>query len=866
MGIILGNVFYYPWILLTIDIARPAFDCRGSVTIAFVKNSHKITIKLEHTPIHKTVAELAEIFKPVPQQARAVASNKNKKKKSQAVNGEKGSQPSKKKRKKADEPTADGQAPKPKKSRPSRAKAKAAGNGADDAVLNLSPSEAARRSDEARRKLSDSGVDPDTLSQEQFDIFSNQSPELQTESLAMLVKYGAEKLRIVHPNKDDGASANPAAANGDSAEGSKKKKKRPSSKSTTNPDGTPKEKRVKKTRGACQGCRAKKLKCGKAKPACAECVEAGIECYYPPQESRKPKSDARAEDEPDQSMEPDAAEHAADLPADMPADVVPHHIPDLGVPQPEPAPVPEEDNSDLGSPGFNSSQHVDAPTFPEVSHDLYQPSTSGLTYPSAVQDDIGAGMDYAAYSNQIGHQQAAQSGMAYPQQSQQTSNATYHDSMSAPPAPPAPEPVQPVQAPAAPAPPNTSRTGNRRSLPSGSAQNANAYSNIAHAGNGTAWQAANAPASTSQAYAAPVSPRQSRTGRKAAPAAARAYDTSQNDALAAAATLSQAALRQTQPSPTTRTVSPFQNPTQAAAQAARVKSRQGHRSQSRATASPFQQASSTQPAAVDTASIYNTAGSAEPATNSNYDQYPRYNTATPQNGPTSARGAYDTYPQQQSNASNSSTSYAGYDGYNARSQASSSTPLAAPATHNVPASYTKKAAPAAASWSNNSTGHRSNNSYGSNKVAASSNSAYGGSAASTQQQQSASMQSFNVRPPPAAQTSRTHTPASYNAQQQPAQQSRQQQQQAYNSSYSSQPHSSSTQPASQAQQQQQQQQDWYGFGSSASATPGYGSGSRGAGYGQSAQQRPAAMNISGSTYQSMHDQEVYDMFRHPPAH
>lgn len=743
-------------------------------------------------------------------------------------------------------------------------------------MLNLSPSEAARRSDEAKRKLSDGGIDPATLSQEQFDIFANQSPELQHESLAMLVKYGAERLRIVHPNKDDGASASPAAENGDKSESSKKKKKkRPSTRTSANPDVPPK---VKKTRGACQACKAKKLKCGKAKPECAECAEAGIECYYPPQETRKPKSDARAEDEPDQTVEPDAAEHAPEPPADIPAVV--HDLPDLSMSQPEPEPIAEEDNSDLGSPGFNSSQHVDAPTFPEVSHDLYQPSASGLTYPSAVPDDIGAGMDYAAYSNQIGHQQAAQSGMAYPQQSQQTSNATYHDSLSAPPPPPPPapepepdpdpdpdpdpepEPVRPVQAPAQPAPSITPHIGNRRSLPSGSAPNVNGYSNTSNTGNGTAWQTANVPASTSPVYAAPASPRQSRTGRKAAPAAARVYDNSQNEALAAAATLSQAALRKTQPSPATRTVSPFQNPTQAAAQAARAKSKQGQRSQSRATASPFQQASSTQPAAVDTASIYHSAGSAEATTNSNYDQqYPRYNTATTQSGQMSSRGAYDAYSQQQTNTSSSSTSYAGYDSYNARSQASTSTPLAAPAAHAVPASYTKKAAPANSGWSNNSTSHRSNNSYGSNTAVASTNSGYNMPAASTQQQ-SASMQSFNVRPQPAAQPSRTNTPASYNAPQQPAQQSRQQQQQAY-SSYSSQPHSSSTQPPSQAQQQQQ---DWYGFGSSTSTTPGYGSGSRGAGYSQSTQQRPAAMNISGSTYQSMHDQEVYDMFRHPPAH
>lgn len=197
-------------------------------------------------------------------------------------NGEAAATPApKKKRKKnappanPDDPDAPATAtPKPKKPRPSRAKKNksaaaaaaeggaeaAAADGEPDPLLNLSPSEAARRRDEANRKLSEAGIDPATLSTEQFDIFSNQSPDLQGESLAMLVKYGAERLRIVHPNKDSSEAAAPAAANGvvDGAptpDGSTKKKK--SKKRGVNEDGTPK---VKKTRGKCQACTAKKIK------------------------------------------------------------------------------------------------------------------------------------------------------------------------------------------------------------------------------------------------------------------------------------------------------------------------------------------------------------------------------------------------------------------------------------------------------------------------------------------------------------------------------------------------------------------------------------------------------------------------------
>lgn len=178
----------------------------------------------------------------------------------------------KKKRKKnatanPEDPNSPATTPKPKKPRPSMSKKKAAAEAEAEVEaaqadgqpnsLNLSPSEAARRCEEANRKLRDAGIDPTTLSTEQFDIFSNQSPDLQRESLAMLVKYGAERLRIVHPNKDSNDAAPPAAANDGAStpEGSTKKKK--SKRKAVNEDGTPK---VKKTRGKCQACTAKKMK------------------------------------------------------------------------------------------------------------------------------------------------------------------------------------------------------------------------------------------------------------------------------------------------------------------------------------------------------------------------------------------------------------------------------------------------------------------------------------------------------------------------------------------------------------------------------------------------------------------------------
>lgn len=216
------------------------------------------------------MAELAELFKPPPPLPRAEAARRkdggSRKRKGEADGAEGLEASPKKKRKKTaktGEQTADGeQAPKPKKPRvprPKKPKNAGAQPEADDnnsALLNLSPLETARRQEEASKKLRDSGIDPDTLSAEQFNIFANQSPDLQMESLAMLVKYGAERLRIVHPNKDNTPqSGSPAPANGDTPNSSAKKKT--SRKKAPHEDGAPK---VKKTRGSCQACRAKKIK------------------------------------------------------------------------------------------------------------------------------------------------------------------------------------------------------------------------------------------------------------------------------------------------------------------------------------------------------------------------------------------------------------------------------------------------------------------------------------------------------------------------------------------------------------------------------------------------------------------------------
>ena len=177
---------------------------------------------------------------------------------------------------------------KPRAERPSRRKPRAerplkgtpqAGDEASPAVpgectlgnLNLPPGEAERRTDVASKLLSDAGIEPANLSQEQFSIFANQSPDLQKESLAMLVKYGAERLRIVHPNKDVTPAPSAVATNGNPEASTKSKRPRKKKSNAGGGEGdenlvagnetpTVKVSHPRQTRGKCEGCRARKLK------------------------------------------------------------------------------------------------------------------------------------------------------------------------------------------------------------------------------------------------------------------------------------------------------------------------------------------------------------------------------------------------------------------------------------------------------------------------------------------------------------------------------------------------------------------------------------------------------------------------------
>jgi hypothetical protein len=322
------------------DTARPAFDCRGSITIAFNRSSRSITVKYDHTPLHKTVAELATHFKPPPrqlgpgaqklQEQQQKAKEKTLKKprgemkkrdsiKAQDENGN----PRKRKKKNngvaqagdsangpmitPDYPGAsgiDGQ----NHTSPSYTNGGQASNGqqgfsdypqgligegasatADGTAsqqtgqpgpasfpVNVSAAEAARRREAAMTMLSNAGVDPTTLSADQFGIFANQAPELQRESLNMLVKYGAERLRIVHPgNREDSAQASASSQSNQTASSGPRTTKelvpQSSAQSNANADTAAsqavddstskrKTKQMGKSRTACFPCKARKTK------------------------------------------------------------------------------------------------------------------------------------------------------------------------------------------------------------------------------------------------------------------------------------------------------------------------------------------------------------------------------------------------------------------------------------------------------------------------------------------------------------------------------------------------------------------------------------------------------------------------------
>ncbi|TFA99242.1 hypothetical protein CCMA1212_009016 [Trichoderma ghanense] len=413
--------------------SRPAFDCRGSLVISFSRNTRTISIDYDHIPLHRTVSELAALFKPPPprrplpnpekqpKQPKAPKTPKqpgsSRKKKDAADKtpaGEGASKPRKRKRKTDDVGAAgeqsqsqgvagtqageDGSAA-DQQQNGQAGQAAAQNSAAGLLIINVSPEEAERRRNVAMLMLQGAGVDPDSLSPEQFNIFANQSPELQKESLNMLVKYGAERLRIVHPGNKEG-SAPPSASNTSSTpatqsniQGSSSgpvttnelvlqtqsptKRSRKKSQAANNNveeengDSTTKTSRRKgpsKSRTACAQCKQRRVKCPRELPLCSGCRETGLICEYAPPKPKKQKSSAivTTEDEQDENEEDETGvdeqeePHLEDQQLQEDAEGYPDLADDSVTPQ---LPIGDGLGSNMGDPAADWEQGHAPPSF-----------------------------------------------------------------------------------------------------------------------------------------------------------------------------------------------------------------------------------------------------------------------------------------------------------------------------------------------------------------------------------------------------------------------------------------------------------------------------------------------------------------------
>lgn len=201
------------------------------MTITFSRRNEVIQIKYTHTPFHKTVGELYDLLKPAPASvpvpvtapapglsAENPTPGSSKKRRAPATEGETGKTPRKRKQAStkavlpgselgqiAHDANGDATTGIPLNIEPGLAllalEAQRVAEIEESArsALTVTLEEASKRRRTAKAVLGDAGVDPATLSEDQFHILANQSPELQRESLAMIVQYGAEKLRIVDP-------------------------------------------------------------------------------------------------------------------------------------------------------------------------------------------------------------------------------------------------------------------------------------------------------------------------------------------------------------------------------------------------------------------------------------------------------------------------------------------------------------------------------------------------------------------------------------------------------------------------------------------------------------------------------------------
>ncbi|KAK8042496.1 hypothetical protein PG994_012979 [Apiospora phragmitis] len=720
-----------------VNMSRPAFDCRGSVSVMFSRTSRAIIIKYEHTPLHKTVAELADLLAPTVPPPPVPNGNHVNQGETAAACRRRGrcAEEKKRKSKAADTTVADEAAPEgtntpaQNTSNPGKVSTIAAAAAAAAApFLNIPAAEAARRRELAVGMLSGKGIDPSTLSEEQMNIFSNQAPHLQELSLEMLAKYGAERLRIVHPDEKDqpaastnstpaqgtpdvaaaSASAPATVPPGDTETPTKKTKprKKKSDAAVESADGTAAASRAvepgenggmetttmtlkppnqRRTRGTCDTCKNRKVKCTKEHPVCSVCQEAGETCVYlPPRPRRKsekpaeksaersadnvdPDGDVRAEEE-DDAGEPEQMEQPEQV--EPPQNVQPVQITPVPVPRPmqsfqqdapaAPAPVIDPDNDEfIPDPNILSGPiEQPQPAAPQSMNTNYYASNSGVTYSDADSSEAAR------------HAHQAMANLTFPssqfqKDTSQASPSLFPFCNSTQPAAAGPPPVaqsQPAR--------QSSRNTNRRSLPTGPGtqhQRTDSGNTAANMGRSPGWNnASHSPAviaqdttrspTFSQAQAAKQRPKSRKSGYEAQP---QAHAHPSPDTMQAAVTLSETASQQPTPHVSAVTRSPYQTTSKPTA---RAQSRQGHRSQ---TNTPVTQ-NPVPPPQIPTS--YNAPSSAYGHSNASttapgYDTYGRYNASNTQYPNTTAAGdataqsSYEPASYQTQSASTAANSY-----------------------------------------------------------------------------------------------------------------------------------------------------------------------------------------------------------------
>ncbi|KAI0101650.1 hypothetical protein GGR51DRAFT_529756 [Nemania sp. FL0031] len=871
-----------------INLSRPAFDCRGTLTIAFSKSSRGIVVKYEHTPLHRTVTQLVDRLVPAPIPVPS-ASNGNQrtpkakrprltdgeasarrrktpKEKPAPVDGENST--TKKRTPRAKRPLPDGEENgegSRKKRRKSGKASTADMGGLENAqstpqsqapsnttgdklgltgFLNVPPAEAERRRQTAIELLVGKGIEPSTLSAEQFNIFANQAPNLQSASLDMLAKYGAERLRIVHPDEKEqvasssnstpateqavntAAAPPPPPGNADTPTKKSRSKKRKSAGlltevsigngavvpleqggglGTTESALKPTPSRARKTRGRCETCKQRNAQCTKEHPSCSVCIGAGVDCVYlPPKPRRKSEKVVETIEQEDSNVgEENDDVQPEEASAGQTSDRPESHI---TIP---PQPPPDIENEEfIPDPNILSGPvgHQTSAMQSASNTSYYQHSQSGINFPQISSAQAAASitsMPNFTYPEARNNEDATQpaSGIGFPPTS------THTQQSQGPPA------SQPISASSTDHQAHSAASAMRKSLPTSQPKQ-------------TPIPPPTIPTHTSNWASSPPMRHSTSTSPKVTHQQAAKRSKSRKSKVEPEPqhdNLKHAAPQSTQyQSPMTR--SPYQS-------AAYVNPRQGRRSQTNtpvATNSrpPPQPSSTTTHQPVTTAPSYTTTTASSSAPN--YDPYPRYNNSNSGNEQYADTGAdhnssritYESSSYQTNTTSTAPSSYSSIPSYDYGRASGTSNPLSQALNSSTTYNGTTGSTPNQNQWSTSQTRGAQNNS----------SSAY---------------------PPPANSASTSH---GYSTR---ASDSRALNQNTSYSQSQSQPQSYNSYSSQQQSLNHQSQQNWYGFTAANSNNQASYANNRQSGHTGHRAGAPAY----SSHYNGHEEQAIYDLLR-----